>query len=759
MGYDPIEDVELKDVTENELKAKGVVSLATRPNAPSRYGEGGLTAEALKAKFDGLARALADRINNIHNYLRADDLADKIKVDINAVGASGIPTLAALAEAIESGEAAKYLTVGVGAEGRKSLQEAIFDILKDISDHGEESDENFRSTNARINRSVATINIEPVVNGRNITIVLTAMNDQGEVVTTDSINVPNADNLIASHNESTNAHQDIRGLIQSNGMQIDSLREDIADVRVVAEGRVRARAYSTWDDALLAISNFRTLEDARKEFAIGDQIYIRTPKSTDAWVSGFETRHEPYPGGLGDDLDPFDKWESTEIHVGYLIISPLESPDVDLTGYVTTDDFDEYGEKVDNDIADAKAHSVAEAKAYTAVEVAGVSDRVDILDKKVEKLRAALSPEYFVTDSAVEYTKQVPASALPFAEVQEVGGMSYAVDGVLKNAAVTALETVGANILDISAALNECLRDNGDGTYTITRTSNNRFSAAFPLYSPVNGRIYTYMEIVTSYDGFSGSIPIQFFGEDRKTEIGSASLVNNGAVYATSNGAQYARLYLNANALIGGSVTFRKPMIKYGTEVAPYAPYTRRTYPIPAEVQALEGWGLGVNETYHNRIDWEKKQYRREVGIIDMGSLSYSMRESNGRYIFGAYIPNIVGYADGDLPLPAVAVGYRGVRVNDIWVDGDMAYGSTAIGYTKVEFINNAYTDAMAFKTAMSGRMIVYALATPIITDISHILPDDNLIEVEGGGTITAVNENELDAPTKIEYQLKEATA
>jgi hypothetical protein len=73
--------------------------------------------------------------------------------------------------------------------------------------------------------------------------------------------------------------------------------------------------------------------------------------------------------------------------------------------------------------------------------------------------------------------------------------------------------------------------------------------------------------------------------------------------------------------------------------------------------------------------------------------------------------------------------------------------------------VTNAYSDAESFRAAMSGRMLVYALEEPIVTDISAILPDDNFIEVEGGGIVTAVNEDKLAAPTKIEYQLKEVTA
>jgi hypothetical protein len=66
-----------------------------------------------------------------------------------------------------------------------------------------------------------------------------------------------------------------------------------------------------------------------------------------------------------------------------------------------------------------------------------------------------------------------------------------------------------------------------------------------------------------------------------------------------------------------------------------------------------------------------------------------------------------------------------------------------------------AYTDDATFKAAMAGVMLCYELAEPIITDISDILPADNLIGVEGGGTITMVNEHEYAVPSEIIYQVK----
>lgn len=54
----------------------------------------------------------------------------------------------------------------------------------------------------------------------------------------------------------------------------------------------------------------------------------------------------------------------------------------------------------------------------------------------------------------------------------------------------------------------------------------------------------------------------------------------------------------------------------------------------------------------------------------------------------------------------------------------------------------------------VGGEWVAYG--EPIEIDISAYLPDDNFIAVEGGGVIRAVNDYEYDAPSEINYMLKE---
>ena len=79
---------------------------------------------------------------------------------------------------------------------------------------------------------------------------------------------------------------------------------------------------------------------------------------------------------------------------------------------------------------------------------------------------------------------------------------------------------------------------------------------------------------------------------------------------------------------------------------------------------------------------------------------------------------------------------YRQVCAKRAYKDGD-------------ENLANAITDGT--------KETVYELATPVETNVSAYFTDDNLLPVEAGGTITAVNEFEQAVPFTIEYTVKGA--
>lgn len=134
-----------------------------------------------------------------------------------------------------------------------------------------------------------------------------------------------------------------------------------------------------------------------------------------------------------------------------------------------------------------------------------------------------------------------------------------------------------------------------------------------------------------------------------------------------------------------------------------YEPYKHNNYPIPSSIQALEGYGWGVNESCYNYIDFENKKFVKKVGRVDLGELTW-IYEGN---VFGA---NLLSVGDKGL-----STKYE--RVDTVATENqpnNTIQVRTGIVYIK----DTAYTDATAFKAAMSGVYLYYELATPVEVDI-----------------------------------------
>ena len=495
--------------------------------------------------------------------------------------------------------------------------------------------------------------------------------------------------------------------------EVGAITDGLRELDNIVKGRSRALVFDNWEDALVAITS-----KGADDLQIGDAILIRDLGAPDAWISGISPNYDPYPGGIGV-TNPFGDNALTFV-VGWYAISPLESHKVNLAEYAKEDDLNR-------------------------------------LTKEVANLRANIPPEYFVTDSSVEYAKHVPTNALPFAEVQEVGGMTHAVDGALKNAAVTAIESVGKNLQApfespsfVYAGVT--FTTNADGTVSAKGTATGEIFRFMPPFKAKPSSTYTFGGSPSG--GTTSTYYVAFRQLDESGEkIGDTGEYGEGASYKVNANIVEAQLGLCIRK--GQNVDFVfSPYAYEGNATKEYIPYVKRTYPIPAEVQALEGYGLGISADCHNRIDWEKKQYRQEVARVRLPSAydAGGYAESTNRYYIRL---SYLGLAGNPTFL------CDGLEMNEV-IDGNTNTGICMnSGRTVFNIRIAGLTTRQEYRDyfAENEVYVVAQLAEPIVTDISAILPDDNFIEVEGGGIVTAVNEDKLAAPTKIEYQLKEANA
>lgn len=130
----------LGNITNEQIKEKGVQALADRPNAASQYGQSGLTAAQLKLWFDKLATFLAGKINEIQNVISGDEAGEYIRLKLDAYG---VDNLDALVAAFLSGDFAKDILKvypSISATQSVALQTLLNNTALTISQHAEKLD-------------------------------------------------------------------------------------------------------------------------------------------------------------------------------------------------------------------------------------------------------------------------------------------------------------------------------------------------------------------------------------------------------------------------------------------------------------------------------------------------------------------------------------------------------------------------------------------------------------------------------------------
>lgn len=160
------------------------------------------------------------------------------------------------------------------------------------------------------------------------------------------------------------------------------------------------------------------------------------------------------------------------------------------------------------------------------------------------------------------------------------------------------------------------------------------------------------------------------------------------------------------------------------------------TYSIPAEVQALEGYGWSAGSVY-NYIDFERKVFVQNVGFVDLSALTWGYGPSVG---WSATLPNVKNPADDDTAFNGLSAT---LKVTDRNTQATAFSGGTDAGMVSVAG-GKVYVGTGSISIVPSGTLI-YELDEPVETDISAYLTDDGLIEVEAGGTLEFPNQNGND--------------
>lgn len=182
-----------------------------------------------------------------------------------------------------------------------------------------------------------------------------------------------------------------------------------------------------------------------------------------------------------------------------------------------------------------------------------------------------------------------------------------------------------------------------------------------------------------------------------------------------------------------------------------YNPSAYKSVNIPSSKYFPDG--MRSAGSAYDEINFLSQKAIKRVGIIDLGTLEWSRAESRKTfqtYDLNNFIKWPIGpnYKANTLCPKYTAVSYS-VGWNDISVD-KICGATWESGGHWFYVRDTAYTDAAAFKAAMSGVMLYYELATPVETAITP--PLQALSTYKGFTSFSAPNSLTQNGPLSVTY-------
>lgn len=365
----------------------------------------------------------------------------------------------------------------------------------------------------------------------------------------------------------------------------------------------------------------------------------------------------------------------------------------------------------------------------------------------------------FETDSETAYAKTVPTGA-KLMSVKSIGGHSEVIDGEIVSVGTESIIEQGKNLFDYT-----------DKTYhgaNVSKVENGVIYTKGLTTTVLNiptivGSKYTLSFKVKSSGANQSGLRWSLQTGKNTSYAHDSSLIKSEVGYVANTEYQAVATfvadtdYVSLCTIVG---MIYDVQLENGDTATNYSPFYQTAYQIPEAIRNLPGYGWSAG-TARNYVDYENKKYVQCVDSVDLGTLNWVMGGGVktvfvASQVYGQKLSN-----DSSSASNMLCSKYLAKSQDEVWSDVTavgIAANATIDGLVYVA--DTAYTDATAFKQAMQGVILYYELATPIVTDISTLIDDDFLrnVEVEAGGSVIFKNSNDnyhIPVPSEEEYIVK----
>lgn len=414
-------------------------------------------------------------------------------------------------------------------------------------------------------------------------------------------------------------------------------------------------------------------------------------------------------------------------------------------------------------IADSLPEDYTTAVGKIAENTAEIAN-VKLTDKELQRRVNALYDlgngitHQFETDSDTAYAKTIPTGA-KLMSVKSIGGHSEVIDGEIVSAGTEEVVEQGKNLFDytdktyhganVNKVENGVIYTKGLTTtaLNIPTIAENKYTLSFKVKSNAANQGGLRWSLQkgknTSYAHDSSLI---------KSEVGYAANTEYQEVVTFVADTDFVSL-----CTIVGMIY--DVQLENGDTATNYSPFYQTAYQIPEAIRNLPGYGWSAG-TARNYVDYENKRYVQCVSSVDLGTLSWRVGDSVSFETFQLKGQKLT--KNYDIAPNILCSKYPAKTQNELWGKTNVTGITTNANVDGCVHVNDtSYTDATAFKQAMQGVILYYELANPIVTDISSILPDDFLrnMEVEALGSVTFKKSNgdsyRIPVPSEEEYIVK----
>lgn len=327
---------QLEKITDRQLAENGIVSLADRPNRPSTYGEGGLSAQQLKARFDRLSGLINGKINKLIDILGGETVDGNIGTKYIAFPLGDITSLYEFIQSINGSRfggknLAEMLQVSTSATSgvMTSLQTHLNNIVQDISDEDGDIDD--------IRQEISAINGElDILNGwhsfyDSYVEWLAGNKDVIQMKIDNGILGVSSKSVVEAINKNYEDISTINTQIQTITTNVTSAMTIAEQALEIAQGASRGGSFEDYDEMV------ETLIDASStEYKSGDVFLIATVNVPDCYV--YKVYSQPSTYTYSTDEQFIEDMANGDAVCGYYDIRQLETAKVDLGEYQKKND-------------------------------------------------------------------------------------------------------------------------------------------------------------------------------------------------------------------------------------------------------------------------------------------------------------------------------------------------------------------------------------------------------------------------------------